>query len=96
MARTRFDLAELQRCEVAADETVRHIDRQLGELRAALAPVRAQWTGDAAHAWDAHQRRWDAAAADIVARLGDLHRLLQVARANYTAALDANVRSWRP
>jgi 6 kDa early secretory antigenic target len=96
MVRVRYDLAEMERCEIAIGRSIRRIEHQLAELRAGLAPLRAHWTGDAATAWDRHQRRWDAAASDLTASLTALHQAIAVARANYASAVAANVSMWRP
>ena len=95
MAPIRYDLAEMERFELAVAGSVRRIEQRLAELRAGLVPLRARWTGDAASAWDHHQRTWDAAAADLTAGLTALHQAISVARANYAATVAANVGMWR-
>ena len=95
MARVRYDLPEMERAETSIRESIERIEAQLADLRAALAPLRASWTGDAADAWDAHQVTWDAAAADLTASLTYLHQVLSNARGNYAAAIEANIRMWR-
>lgn len=89
-----FDLALLDDALQSLDRGVGAIEERLGALRAYLAPLRECWTGEAAAAFDAHQQRWDRAAADLAASLGELHRIAAIARRNYHAAEAANTSMW--
>jgi WXG100 family type VII secretion target len=95
VTRIRFDLDELARAEHAARDAVERIDDRLTDLHVGLASLHERWSGEAAQGWATHQRKWDAAAADLRVGLADLHRLLGVARANYASTVAANVRMWR-
>ncbi|AWH96134.1 WXG100 family type VII secretion target [Dietzia psychralcaliphila] len=46
----------------------------LDDLRAYLAPLVAEWEGDAAVAYQAHQNDWDQAAAALQAMLAEISR----------------------
>lgn len=46
----------------------------LDDLKAYLAPLVAEWDGDAAVAYQAHQQDWDQAAAALQAMLGEISR----------------------
>jgi WXG100 family type VII secretion target len=58
--------------------------------------LKAEWTGSAADGFQTAAARWDKASADLHEALGQLGALLSTAEANYTAAEDANLATWRP
>ena len=89
-----YDLAALDAAAADIDAGVRVIEEQLTRLRIALVPLHTAWTGDAAQAWADHHRRWDRAAADLAASLGDLHRLVLTAHRNFAAVEAADARMW--
>lgn len=62
----------------------------LDDLRAYLAPLVAEWEGDAAVAYQAHQQDWDQAAAALQAMLAEISRA--ASRGNQSMA-DADRRA---
>lgn len=67
------------------------IDNLLSDLTRMLAPVMAEWTGDAALNYQYRQRQWHAAASDLHATLLQIHSALSTSHASYTTA-DSTVR----
>lgn len=50
------------------------LNTTLGDLRSYLAPLVAEWEGDAAVAYQAHQKDWDQAAAALQQMLSEIAR----------------------
>lgn len=70
-------------------ELLTRVDRAVRELR-------AEWTGSASDGFQSAVARWEKASEDLHEALGQLGVLLSTAEANYTAAEDANLATWRP
>ena len=70
-------------------EFLARVDQMVRELR-------AEWTGSASDGFQSAVARWQQASDDLHEALGQLGVLLSTAEANYTAAEDANLATWRP
>lgn len=66
--------------------TAATMDGLLGDLRAYLAPLVAEWSGSASEAYNAQQAKWDRGAAQIHDVLGKIGMQLSNAHDRYTTA----------
>ena len=88
-----FGALEVARTDVGA--TANRISGQLEELKRFLAPMVAGWEGQAATEYQATQRRWDMAAADLAAVLARIGVALGTANESYQQVERANAARWR-
>jgi 6 kDa early secretory antigenic target len=75
--------------------TASRITTQLDGLRRFLAPMSATWQGEAAQDYQARQRQWDTAAADLTAVLAQIGVALGAANDSYRQAEHINAARWR-
>jgi early secretory antigenic target protein ESAT-6 len=68
---------------------------QLEELKRFLAPMVATWEGQAATEYQAKQRQWDTAAANLATVLGQIGTALGTANESYRQVEQANASRWR-
>jgi WXG100 family type VII secretion target len=88
-----FGALEAARADVAGTAT--RITDQLEELKRFLAPLVATWEGQAATEYQATQRRWDTAAADLTAVLAQIGVALGTANESYRRVEQANAARWQ-
>ena len=88
-----FGALEAARADVAG--TAARISGQLDDLRRFLAPLVAGWEGQAATEYQAKQRQWDAAAADLAGVLAQIGVALGVANDSYRRVEQVNAARWR-
>lgn len=69
MAEIKVNFAALATAQADITTTVARVNSRLEDLRRFLAPMVATWEGDAAVAYQAHQRTWDTSAAELAAVL---------------------------
>jgi WXG100 family type VII secretion target len=74
--------------------TVGRIEGQLSDLRSFLQPMVSTWEGGASSDYQVLQKRWDTAAADLNAVLGQISRLLGEAEASYRATENGIASTW--
>jgi len=94
MSEIKVSFAGLQGARDSVVATVGRLTGQLEELRRYLAPLTAQWTGQAAEEYAVLQRRWDSAAADLTAVLAQTGTALGAAEEGYRQVELANTRRW--
>ena len=70
------------------------IEDQLATLDTRIAALQSTWNGAAADAQLAAHREWLAGAQDMRDGLATMRAAAATAHANYTAAVDANLRMW--
>lgn len=70
------------------------MNSELQDLRSYLAPLVASWTGQASENYQALQRQWDTAAADLNSVMQTISQALGTAHSNYTGAEQANASMW--
>jgi 6 kDa early secretory antigenic target len=70
------------------------IQGSLDDLKAYLAPLVSGWTGNAAEQYNAHQRQWDTAAADLQQVLAAIGTAVQRAAEDYADGERANAARW--
>lgn len=88
-----FGALEAARADVAGVAT--RMTGQLEDLKRFLAPLVATWEGQAATDYQAKQRQWDTAAADLAAVLGQIGVALGTANESYRQVEQANAARWR-
>lgn len=74
--------------------TVSSIDQQMADLKSFLAPIVAQWKGQAFDQYQALQGQWDTAANDLNVVLGQIGTALGEAHVNYLATESRNAATW--
>lgn len=70
------------------------LNTQLEELKRYLAPMVAQWDGQAATEYGVQQRKWDTAAAELTAVLSQIGVALGAANDGYQQVERANAGRW--
>jgi WXG100 family type VII secretion target len=72
----------------------RQIQEELDQLKTAVAPLRATWTGSAAQEYLGRQAQADTAAADMPVRVQQMGSTAAVCLSNYQSAEGTNFSSW--
>jgi early secretory antigenic target protein ESAT-6 len=88
-----FGALEAARADVGG--AAARISARLEELKRFLAPLVATWEGQAATEYQARQRQWDTAAADLAAVLAQIGVALGAADESYRQVEQANTARWR-
>ncbi|HYH30194.1 MAG TPA: WXG100 family type VII secretion target [Pseudonocardia sp.] len=88
-----FGALEAARADVGG--AAARISARLEELERFLAPLVATWEGQAATDYQARQRQWDTAAADLAAVLAQIGVALGAADESYRQVEQANTARWR-
>ncbi|HYW23049.1 MAG TPA: WXG100 family type VII secretion target [Terriglobales bacterium] len=78
-----------------ADTVAGQIEQQLGDLRGYLAPLVANWTGEASSDYQALQQRWNTSADDLNAVLREIAGALRTASQNYVSGESRNAAMWQ-
>lgn len=84
----------LQQAEGDIASTSSALNQELADLKAYLAPLVASWTGVASTDYQAKQREWDTAAADLNRILSQIGVAVGKAEQNYSQAESTNARMW--
>ena len=74
--------------------TVGRMNEKHNDLRNFIAPLVASWEGGASADYQALQKRWDTAAQDLNAVLGQISQMLGQAHDGYRATESANAGAW--
>lgn len=70
------------------------VQGSLDDLKQYLQPLVAGWTGNASEQYNAHQAKWDTAAADLQAVLAAIGVAVQRAAEDYADGERANSARW--
>ena len=70
------------------------LNSKLHDLRTLLQPLTQTWSGQAAADYQARQREWDQAQADLNEVLQQIGKVLEVAQHQYGDAERANIDVW--
>jgi len=70
------------------------VQEELDQLKAAVAPLRATWTGAASQEYQAQQAQADGAAADMPVQIQQMGSVARTCLANYQSAEGSNTSSW--
>lgn len=83
--------------QAAADvrQTAATVQGQLDDLRAGVQRISQSWEGSAKEGYDARQREWDSAAADLHSVLVQIAGALDSAAQNYQATESRNASIWQ-
>jgi ESAT-6 family protein len=88
-----FAALEAARADVAA--TAGRMTGQLEDLKRFLAPMVATWEGQASTDYQAKQRQWDTAAANLAGVLSQIGVALDQANERYHQVEKSNAARWR-
>lgn len=75
-------------------KVAQQIQEELDQLKAAAAPLRANWTGAASQEYLGQQAQADSAAADMPVRIQQMGSTAGVCLSNYQSAEGSNTSSW--
>lgn len=95
MTAFKVDLAELDAVVGSLDSFKTTFAGQLGDLDTAITALQRDWLGDAADAQQVAHRRIVQGAQDMRTALAGLHQAARHAHTSYTAAVTANVQTWK-
>lgn len=90
----KVTFAEVQQAAQDITSSSNTIDQHLSDLKGKLAPIVAEWTGAAAEAYQAAQKQWDSAAADLNETLASIGIAVRQAGEGYSGAEDAAKKLW--
>ena len=94
MSEILVTFSAIQQAQADCASTAANLNGQLSDLKAYLAPMVSTWTGAAAENYNAKQRQWDQAAADLNEILGQISRALGAAGDDFQAAENSNASIW--
>lgn len=94
MSEIKVTFGELAAAQQNVAGTAQRISGRLDELRRFVAPLAASWEGAAAADYQARQRQWDTAAADLATVLARIGTALGAANDNYQQVEQVNARRW--
>lgn len=86
----KVTFGELQAAQQNITGTVNAVNGQLDDLRSFLAPMVSTWEGQAAETYNALQRQWDTAAAELNQVLAQIATAVGTANDAYNQAEQAN------
>ena len=76
------------------DAVASQIAQQLSDLKSYLAPLVANWSGEASAEYQALQAKWDAGASDLNQVLRQMAQALRTAGENYQSTERTNTSIW--
>lgn len=95
MTKFKVDLAELDSVVGSLDAFGVTFASRLSDLQASIEALREDWLGEAAAAQTEAHQRIAAGAADLHAAVLGLHAAARHAHTSYSAAVRANVSTWK-
>jgi len=95
MSEIRVNYGDLSAASGNVAGTAQRMRSQLDDLKRFIAPMVATWEGAAATEYQAKQRQWDTAAADLTAVLTQIGAALGTANESYQQVESANAARWR-
>jgi early secretory antigenic target protein ESAT-6 len=90
----KVTFAEIQQASSDITNASQQIDSHLDQLKAKIAPIVADWTGDAAEAYQVAQKNWDDAAKDFNATLQAIGIAVRDAGQGYESAEGSAKKLW--
>jgi WXG100 family type VII secretion target len=94
MSEILVTFGELTNAQQTVTRAAAQLSAQLEDLRRYLAPLAATWAGQAAQDYQAKQRQWDTAAADLNQVLSQIGVALGHANEGYQQVERANASRW--
>jgi early secretory antigenic target protein ESAT-6 len=95
MSEIRVTFGALESAQADVSGVAGRMTGQLEDLKRFLAPLVASWEGQAATEYQARQRQWDTAAANLATVLGQIGVALGAANESYRQVEQANASRWR-
>jgi early secretory antigenic target protein ESAT-6 len=90
----KVHFSELMNTASSITSSAQQVQQQLDDLKSDVQKVTASYEGGAKEAYEAKQREWDAAAADLQAVLSSIGIAVRDAAEAYQSAEQANVNRW--
>ena len=94
MSEILVTFSAIQGAEGDVSATSQSINGQLGDLKSYLAPMVSTWTGAAAENYQAKQKQWDDAAAELNTILVQIGKALGDAGQEFQSAETSNANIW--
>lgn len=94
MSEVRVDFGALGTGAAGILSTYRALQGSLENLESQLAPMVANWTGEAREAYFVQKKKWDDASASMATILQQMGQAVDQANANYQAAETSNKNLW--
>ena len=90
----KVTFAEIQQASQDITNSSNTVEQHLSDLKGKIAPIVADWTGDASEAYQDAQRRWDQAAADFQSTLQAIGIAVRQAADGYESAEGSAKKLW--
>jgi 6 kDa early secretory antigenic target len=90
----KVTFGELQSAASNISQNANKIQSSLDDLKSYLAPLVAGWSGQASEQYNAHQRKWDLAAADLQSVMAAIGTAVAQAADDYHAGEQQNASRW--
>jgi 6 kDa early secretory antigenic target len=95
MSEIKVTFGALEAAQADVSAVAGRMTSGLEDLKRFLAPMVATWEGQAATEYQAKQRQWDTAAANLTTVLGQIGVALGTANESYRQVEQANASRWR-
>lgn len=90
----KYDFAQIAGTAEDMRASASRINGDLAELKQMLQPMAQTWEGTAAAAYQAHQAKWDQAAADLNQILNQIANTVEDGNTTMLAVNNAAANSW--
>jgi early secretory antigenic target protein ESAT-6 len=90
----KVSFGELQSAAGSISNNASQIQSSLDDLKQFLAPLVSGWEGTAAETYNAHQQKWDTAAADLRQVLAAIGTAVAQAADDYQMGEQQNIARW--
>ena len=94
MSDLKVDFAALSVAAADIKTGAGKLEATLADMDAALQPLRASWTGEAAASYEASKARWTAALTDMKALLNEIGRAVESSGQDYQSTERGNAARW--
>jgi WXG100 family type VII secretion target len=95
MSEIKVTFGALETAQADVSAVAGRMTSGLEDLKRFLAPMVATWEGQAATEYQAKQRQWDTAAANLTTVLGQIGVALGTANESYRQVEQTNASRWR-
>jgi 6 kDa early secretory antigenic target len=95
MSEIKVTFGALEAAQADVSAVAGRMTSGLEDLKRYLAPMVATWEGQAATEYQAKQRQWDTAAANLTTVLGQIGVALGTANQSYRQVEQANASRWQ-
>lgn len=90
----KVTFAEIQQAASDITNGANTVEQHLSDLKSKIAPIVADWTGDASQAYQEAQQRWDAAAKDFQETMQAIGVAVRQAGSGYEDAEGSAKKLW--